>query len=110
MNFGRSKQAWLTTAGPKIVQQCYHWYRRCEGLIKQLAPDLKQDIISRVGFRDFGRWHTMDGPIPAWALLAHDSRNISAIGILAGIRWASSSNNDRSGFVQRGLYGGCRAT
>jgi hypothetical protein len=36
----------------------------------------------------------MGGPIPAWVLLAHDSRNISAIGILAGIRWARESDND----------------
>ncbi len=37
----------------------------------------------------------MAGAIPAWALLAHDSWKKSAVGILAGFRWITSSDNDR---------------
>ncbi len=36
----------------------------------------------------------MVGAIPAWVLLAHDSRNNAAAGLLAGIRWMGSGDND----------------
>jgi hypothetical protein len=36
----------------------------------------------------------MAGAIPESALLAHDSWKKSAVGILAGFRWITSSDND----------------
>jgi hypothetical protein len=46
----------------------------------------------------------MAGAIPDWARLEHDSWKNSAVGILTGIRWTASSDNDWSAHYRYIFY------